>query len=126
RRRTVTVCALTRPFAMPHHRCERRGLTGDAVSIRVAMAGVMVGSPNLDERVAPAPQERQKRAVKKQEARRTRDGRREPPADRFIHGYLKVPELRRGLPRYFAFYNYARLHQALRYRTPAAVCKTPV
>jgi hypothetical protein len=37
---------------MPHHRCERRGSTGFAVSIRDSMAGVMMGSQGLDERVA--------------------------------------------------------------------------
>src|SRR3954451_22840711 len=41
--------------------------------------------------------------------------------DLYIRGYEDVPELRRGLGRYFAFYNYARLHQALGYRTPAVV-----
>jgi putative transposase len=46
--------------------------------------------------------------------------------DVYIQGYEEVPELRRGLGRYFAFYNHARLHQALGYRTPAAVYATPV
>ena len=32
-----------------------------------------------------------------------------------------VPELQRGLGRYFPFYNEERLHQSLDYRTPAAV-----
>jgi putative transposase len=32
-----------------------------------------------------------------------------------------VPELHRGLARYFAFSNDERLHQSLDYRTPAAV-----
>ena len=46
--------------------------------------------------------------------------------DVYIQGYEEVPELRRGLARYFAFYNHARLHQALGYRTPAAVYAMPV
>jgi putative transposase len=46
--------------------------------------------------------------------------------DIYIRGYEEAPELRRGLARYFAFYNHARLHQALGYRTPAAVYETPV
>ena len=41
--------------------------------------------------------------------------------DIYIQGYEAVPELRHGLARYFAFYNHARLHQALGYRTPEAV-----
>ena len=41
--------------------------------------------------------------------------------DLYIQGYEEVPELRRGLGRYFAFYNHLRLHQSLGYRTPAAV-----
>jgi putative transposase len=32
-----------------------------------------------------------------------------------------VPELRRGLERYFEFYNQERLHQSLDYQTPAEV-----
>jgi putative transposase len=41
--------------------------------------------------------------------------------DIYIRGYETVPELPRGLARYFAFYNDERLHQSLGYRTPAAV-----
>jgi putative transposase len=41
--------------------------------------------------------------------------------DIYIQGYDTVPELHRGLARYFAFYNHERLHQSLDYRTPAAV-----
>jgi putative transposase len=41
--------------------------------------------------------------------------------DIYIQGYEAVPELHRGLGRYFAFYNDERLHQSLDYRTPAAV-----
>ncbi len=41
--------------------------------------------------------------------------------DIYIRGYEAVPELHRGLARYFGFYNGERLHQALGYRTPAAV-----
>ena len=35
--------------------------------------------------------------------------------------YERVPQLSEGLERYFPFYNEERLHQALDYRTPAAV-----
>jgi putative transposase len=41
--------------------------------------------------------------------------------DIYLRGYEAVPELARGLGRYFGFYNEERLHQALDYRTPAAV-----
>jgi putative transposase len=41
--------------------------------------------------------------------------------DIYLHGYEKVPELERGLRRYFGFYNGERLHQSLEYRTPASV-----
>jgi putative transposase len=41
--------------------------------------------------------------------------------DIYLRGYEAVPELHRGLARYFAFYNDERLHQSLGYRTPAAV-----
>jgi putative transposase len=46
--------------------------------------------------------------------------------DIYLRGYEEVPELRRGLSRYFGFYNHARLHQALGYRTPAAVYERSV
>jgi putative transposase len=32
-----------------------------------------------------------------------------------------VTEARTGIDRYFQFYNHARLHQSLNYRTPAAI-----
>jgi putative transposase len=41
--------------------------------------------------------------------------------DIYIRGYETVPELHRGLGRYFGFYNDERPHQSLGYRTPAAV-----
>ncbi len=41
--------------------------------------------------------------------------------DVYLHGYETVPQLHEGLGRYFPFYNRERLHQALEYRTPAAV-----
>jgi putative transposase len=41
--------------------------------------------------------------------------------DVYIRGYETVPELEQGLGRYFPFYNHERFHQALAYRTPAAV-----
>jgi putative transposase len=46
--------------------------------------------------------------------------------DVYIRGYEEVPELQSGLGRYFTFYNHARPHQSLGYRTPAMVYKTPV
>ena len=39
----------------------------------------------------------------------------------YLYDYVCVPELRAGLGHYFQFYNHERLHQALGYRTPAAV-----
>ena len=41
--------------------------------------------------------------------------------DVYVNGYTLVPELQRGLGRYFPFYNHERLHQSLDYRTPAEV-----
>jgi putative transposase len=41
--------------------------------------------------------------------------------DVYLHGYEAVPDLARGLGRYFGFYNHERFHQALGYRTPADV-----
>jgi putative transposase len=41
--------------------------------------------------------------------------------DIYIRGYETVPELQRGLSRYFVFYNEQRLHQSLGYEAPAVV-----
>ena len=41
--------------------------------------------------------------------------------DIYLHRYATAAELTVGLGRYFPFYNGERLHQALAYRTPAAV-----
>jgi putative transposase len=41
--------------------------------------------------------------------------------DIYLRGYEAVPERQRGLGRYFPYYNEERRHQALGYRTPAAV-----
>ena len=41
--------------------------------------------------------------------------------DVYLWRYEAVPELQQGLGRYFPYYNEGRLHQALGYRTPAAV-----
>jgi putative transposase len=38
--------------------------------------------------------------------------------DVYLHGYEAVPELQRGLGRYFTFYNEERPHQSLEGRTP--------
>jgi putative transposase len=41
--------------------------------------------------------------------------------DIYLWSYEGVPQLQRGLGRYFGYYNERRLHQALGYRTPSAV-----
>lgn len=41
--------------------------------------------------------------------------------DIYLKAYATVPALSKGLADYFHFYNHDRLHQALAYRTPAAV-----
>ena len=41
--------------------------------------------------------------------------------DIYLWRYESVPELQRGLGRYFPYYNEERLHQSLGYRTPAEV-----
>jgi putative transposase len=39
----------------------------------------------------------------------------------YLRDYQTVSDVRRGLGRYFPFYNGERLHQALAYQTPAAI-----
>lgn len=41
--------------------------------------------------------------------------------DIFLNDYESVPDLRRGVARYFRFYNSRRFHQALDYQTPDEV-----
>jgi len=41
--------------------------------------------------------------------------------DIYLHAYEDVPQVVTGLSRYFKFYNHARLHQSLDYKTPALV-----
>lgn len=41
--------------------------------------------------------------------------------DIYLHTYENVPQVVAGLSRYFNFYNHARLHQSLDYKTPALV-----
>jgi len=43
----------------------------------------------------------------------------------YLMDYATVPDLIAGLTVYFQFYNYARLHQSLGYRTPASVYGAP-
>jgi putative transposase len=45
--------------------------------------------------------------------------------DVYLNGYEAVPQLQHGLKAYFLFYNEERLHQALDYRSPAAVYQQP-
>lgn len=41
--------------------------------------------------------------------------------DIYLNNYSNAPDLELGLERYFRFYNHERVHQSLRYRTPAEV-----
>jgi putative transposase len=46
--------------------------------------------------------------------------------DIYLHDYETVPALEQGLAAYFHFYNEARLHQSLDYRTPREVYRDPL
>ena len=74
---------------------------------RVEAAGVRVGMDGRGRCLDNAFVERLWRTVKYE--------------DVFLRGYESVPELERGRRAYFTFYNEARLHQSLGYRTPAEV-----
>ena len=85
--------------------------TAEAFTGRLESAGVAVSMDGWGRALDNVFVERLWRAVKYE--------------DVYVQGYEEVPELRRGLTRSFAFYNHARLHQALGYRTPAAVYTSP-
>src|SRR5262249_21406354 len=86
--------------------------TAEAFTGRLESAGVAVSMDGRGRALDNVFVERLWRAVKYE--------------DIYIQGYEEVPELRCGPGRYFAFYNHARLHQSLGYRTPAAVYATPL
>jgi hypothetical protein len=81
--------------------------TAEAVIGRLESAGVAVSMDGRGRALDNVFVERLWRAVKYE--------------DVSIRGYEQVPELWRGLGRYFAFYNTERLHQSLGYRTPPVV-----
>lgn len=39
----------------------------------------------------------------------------------YLHDYRTVPDARSGIGQYLRFYNHERLHQSLKYRTPASI-----
>jgi putative transposase len=86
--------------------------TAEAFTGRLESAGLAVSMDGRGRALDNVCVERLWRAVKNE--------------DIYIQGYEDVPELRRGLGRYFVIYNDARLHQALGYRTPAVVYAMPV
>jgi putative transposase len=81
--------------------------TAEAFTGRLQRAGVAVSMDGRGRALDNVFVERLWRSVKYEEI--------------YIRGYEAVPELHRGLGRYFAFYNDERPHQSLGYRTPAAV-----
>src|SRR5262249_42547359 len=81
--------------------------TAEAFTGRLESAGVAVSMDGRGRALDNVFVERLWRAVKYE--------------DIYIQGYEEVPELRRGLARYFAFYDEERPHQSLDYRTPGEV-----
>ena len=81
--------------------------TADAFTGRLESAGVAVSMDGRGRALDNVFVERLWRSVKYE--------------DIYIRCYEAVPELHRGLGRYFGFYNDERLHQSLGYRTPATV-----
>src|SRR5581483_9825840 len=81
--------------------------TAAAFTARLQAAGVQVSMDGRGRCLDNVVVERLWRAVKYE--------------DIYVYGYATVPELERGLQRYFPFYNEERLHQSLGYHTPAAV-----
>jgi putative transposase len=81
--------------------------TASAFTERVEAAGAQVSMDGRGRALDNVFVERLWRSVKYEEV--------------YLHDYGSVPMARAGLARYFAFYNEVRPHQALGYRTPAAV-----
>lgn len=81
--------------------------TAEAWTSRVASAGVAVSMDGRGRCLDNVFVERLWRSVKYE--------------DVYVWGYETVPQLHKGLKRYFPFYNTERLHQSLDYQTPATV-----
>lgn len=96
------------PTARP--RCSTRTraqFTASAFTDRVEAAGAQVSMDGRGRALDNVFVERLWRSVKYEEV--------------YLHDYGSVPNARAALGRYFQFYNHERPHQALGYRTPAAV-----
>ena len=81
--------------------------TSDAFTSLLRTAGVQISMDGRGRALDNVFVERLWRSVKYEEV--------------YLKDYGSVPEARAGLGAYFAFYNHERPHQALAYRTPAAV-----
>jgi len=81
--------------------------TATAFTDRVRAAGVQISMDSRGRALDNVFVERLWRSVKYEEV--------------YLHDYASVPDARTRLGRYFRFYNETRPHQALAYRTPAAV-----
>jgi putative transposase len=81
--------------------------TASAFTDRVEAAGAQVSMDGRGRALDNVFVERLWRSVKYEEV--------------YLHDYGSVPNARSALARYFRFYNHERPHQALGYRTPAAV-----
>ena len=92
-------------LAQAHSNRAPRGRKGDFRDAERLLRRHVAGELILS--FVPNPEQRLWRTVKYEEV--------------YLKGYETVPVATRGLGEYFRFYNEERLHQALAYRTPAAV-----
>jgi putative transposase len=99
--------ALTRSTPEIFNTDQGAQFTATAFTERVKAAGAQVSMDGRGRALDNVFVERLWRSVKYEEV--------------YLHDYGSVTEARQGLRRYFGFYNDVRPHQALGYRTPAAV-----